>query len=217
VTLFDTSEGRRAARLLEWPALLEAVAQHASLERGAAEVRAVEPVASAGELEDLWIRVAELHAYLTAGADLPLASMVDLQDTLGLDARRHGPLEPDALAAVGAAARDLADLRDAIGAASGRLPVTAERWADTGEVRPVGDHLLAALESDGRIRDSASPTLGGLRRAEPAAAIDRHAARYTAESERQRHPLTLRVQVPGGGALSGDAVDERGKSHGDSI
>lgn len=183
MSLFTTSEGRRAARLLEWPQLLESVAGQASLGRAADHLRALEPVADGEVVTEVWRRVEELHRFLAGGDELPLASMLDLEDALGEEARRRGPLEPEALAAVGAAAVALADLRSALDTKAERLPLAAEAWRDAPEVRPVGDHLLAALEPDGRIRDRASPALGGLRRA---LARARSKVRETAQREMQR-------------------------------
>lgn len=163
--MLGSPEARRAAARLEYPRLLGLVAEHASLARGAATVRASEPLADEDALRQLWRRVDELGALLARDHDLPLGDMADLEELLGDERPRRGPLAPEELAATGAAALDLAVLLEAVARFHQQLPLLHSRLRGHENPRALGEHLRAALEPDGRIRDSASPKLAGLRQA----------------------------------------------------
>jgi DNA mismatch repair protein MutS2 len=165
VSLLASAEGRRAAGLLEFPELLDDVATSAALSRSAAAVRELEPTADLDELDALWSWIDELHRFLERGLDLPLADMVDLESLLGAERTARGPLAPEELAAVGAAAITIAQVLDAAQEHRERIPRTALHLAELTDPRPLGEHLQAALEPDGRVKDTASPALGSLRRA----------------------------------------------------
>lgn len=163
VSLLRTAEGRRAARLLQWPRLLERVAGHCALERAVERVRRLEPFDDGAGLRELWAWVDELLRLLERGDDLPLAGFVDLQRRIGDDRSERGPLGGAALAAVGGAARALSDLVRAVHERGDRLPRTARCLRGTEDPAPLADRLQSCLRPDGVLEDHASARLGALR------------------------------------------------------
>lgn len=163
MTLFDSVESRRSATLLGWPTLTAEVASFCSLERGAARVRASEPTADADQLQEQWAWYDELLRHEVEHGGLSLGSLLDLRELFHGDERAPGPLSGEELAAVGAAALGLADLDDQIQKAGEVLGRTRAKAPDAGPLRPLGEHLMAALEPDGRLKDGASPRLASLR------------------------------------------------------
>lgn len=169
MTLFASAEGRRAARLLEFPQLLDQVAAHAVLARSADRVRSLEPIDDPDGLERLWAWVRELDRFRERGHDVPLGDFVDLEVLVGLERAAPGPLEPAELAAVGAACLAMAVVVETVERHPQALGITRDVLRHCDNPRPVGEHLQAALEPDGRLKDAASPRLKGLRQALTAA------------------------------------------------
>lgn len=168
-SLLGSAQGRRAARLLEYDAVLEMVAGHCALERAAARVRDSQPLADRERLRRHWLWFEELHRFGETGGELALGSCVDLPSLIGADRRETGPLGGEELAAIGGAATSLAELLRSVHAATERLPLTGKHLRGVTDPRPLADRLHHSIEPSGRLRDAASPSLGGLRRAELAA------------------------------------------------
>jgi DNA mismatch repair protein MutS2 len=171
VSLLATAQGRRAARLLELPAVLRLVANRCATQRGREQLLALEPLTDPEALADLWAHVRELMLLTEQGGGLPLGDLLELRAAIGPDRPHAGPLDPPVLAGIGAACLSLATVREAVLALGPRLPRSAALLASTASPRALGVHLAAALEPDGRIKDGASPKLAALRRAVTAAAV----------------------------------------------
>lgn len=196
VHLLATDEGRRAARILEWDRLLERVAAHAALTRAADRVRALVPIADAARLREDWAWVEEVRVLLEHGDEIPLGTIADLHDLVGPERQDHGLLDGEQLAAVAGAARTLGEMLEGVRDRGDRLPRTARCLRGTESPLPLADRLQAALEPDGRLKDSASPRLGGLRRL--AAAAD---ARVREAARREMEKASA-----GGHTMSGEIV-----------
>ena len=167
--LLGSGEGRRAARILEWSRLLDHVAEHAALARAADAVRASVPLDDVALVRERWRWVEEMLRLLGREDDVPLATCDDLIELLGEERVDHGPLGGEELAAVAGAARSLGELLQGVRNRGDRLTMTARHLRGAEDPTPLADRLQAALEPDGRLRDSASPRLGPLRRAADAA------------------------------------------------
>jgi len=158
-------EERRSLKLLEFPALLELVANHCANPRAARAVRELLPDPDPGRLHELWQWVSEYLEFLRQGEDCPLGEILDLQLSLGEERQFPGPLEAAELAAVGAASRELSQLLRYLRAHAEQLPLTTEFFTRCEDPGSLGEHLLSALEPDGRIKDGASGSLRSLRAA----------------------------------------------------
>lgn len=158
------SESQRALRLLEFEQLLQLVAEHCALERGARRVLALVPQHEAREFDELWSWIEELLEALARGGDPPLGNMADLPRLFGDERAGSGSLNGEELAAVAGACVALGKLLDFVRRHEEQLPRTARLFATDDDPTPLGERLWAALETDGSLKDSASPTLGSLRR-----------------------------------------------------
>jgi DNA mismatch repair protein MutS2 len=147
---------------LEFPRVLEAVAALARSSAGRDAVRALRPDAAArAERLDA---IGELLALAREAGRAPLADVPLLAPLLGAAAPEGAVLEP----------RQLADVRDALGAAdtlrvylerdAARFPVLAARAGALPDVAEVAGALGWALDEAGQIRDDASPELAEARR-----------------------------------------------------
>ena len=168
-SLFETGEGLRAGRLLEYGAVLDLVAGHCTLERAGGIVRASEPVNDAEWLRRRWLWFEELRRFQEKGGEIALGSTADLESLLGDERKESGPLAAELLAGIAAAATTLSEMLQSVHAAADRLPLTAKHLRGVTDPRPLAERLHRALEPSGYIRDTASPSLGRLRRAQAAA------------------------------------------------
>lgn len=198
-SIFASGEGRRAGRLLEFAAVLRMVAGHCVLARAVARVEASEPTADTEWLRRQWLWYDELRRLLESGSDIELGSCADLHDLLGEDRSETGPLGGEELAAIAGAATAMAEMLRSVHAAADRLALTGKHLRGTVDPRPLADHLHQALEPSGRLRDTASPSLGKLRRAQAQA---ESRARDIARSEMGR--------ARDSGVSSGDELVMRG-------
>lgn len=199
-SLFATAEGRRTGRLLEYDRVLEFVAGHCALSRAAARVRRSEPVSDPEFLRREWLWYEELRRFHDTGGQLELGSCEDLEVLLGDERSERGPLGGERLAAVAGAATNLADLLRSVYAAADRLALTGKHLRGVEDPRPLADHLHAALEASGELRDQASPALGRLRRAR---AVAEARVREVARKEMSRARAS--------GHTSGDELVLRGE------
>lgn len=180
--LLHTDEGRRAARILEWSRLLASVASHCALTRAAQRIEALMPRTDPTALREDWSWVEEFRVLLAHADEIPLGSFEDLHDLVGEERRERGLLDGEELAAVAGAARTLGEMLAGVRDRGDRLPRTARCVRGCEDPLPLAERLQAALEPDGRLKDSASPRLGGLRRvAAGAEARMRDAARREME------------------------------------
>ncbi len=162
--MFRTSEELRAGRLLEFPELLEDVARFVAIGRSAESVRRLTPTSDRASLDQLWAWVEELRELIEAERDLRLAPMLDLESAIGPERLTTGLIESSELAGIGAAAFTMAEVLEAAEEHAAHAPITVGHLANAHNPRALAEHLQAALETDGRIKDGASPRLGSLRR-----------------------------------------------------
>lgn len=198
-SLFGSAEGRRAGRLLEFGRVLELVSAHCALSRSADRLRRTEPVRDPEHLRRQWLWYEELRRFLDQGGQLDLGGCEDLEFLIGDERPESGPLGGEELAAVAGVATTLADLLRSIHAAADRLPLTGKHLRGVEDPRPLADHLHAALEPSGELRDSASPELGRRRR-----------ARAAAESRVRDVARHAMARARSGGHTSGDELVLRG-------
>jgi DNA mismatch repair protein MutS2 len=198
-SIFASDEGRRAGRLLEYPAVLGMVASHCALSRAVARVEASEPVCDAEWLRKQWLWYDEIRRHLESGGEIELGSCADLHELLGEDRDETGLLGGEELAAIAGAATGLAEMLRSVHASADRLALTGKHLRGTVDPRPLADHLHRALEPSGHLRDSASAALGQLRRAQARA---ESRAREIARKEMSR--------ARDGGISSGEELVMRG-------
>lgn len=165
MSLFATAEGRRAGRLLEFGDVLRQIAAWGLTQRGRELVQLLEPSADPRALDQLWAHVGELTRLLQDADDLPLGEIADLDAVLGEQRGSTGPLDPSELAQIGTACLVLSQVLEAAAERAPRLPHTWSLLEGCQSPRGLADQLAAALENDGRVKDSASPRLAALRKA----------------------------------------------------
>ena len=168
-SLIRDDEGRRAGRILGWDRLLASVAEYAALGRAGDRIRRSEPVDDVEPLRERFRWVEEILRHLVRGDDVPLAPCEDLVAIVGDERTETGPLGGEDLAAVAGAARGLSELIHGVRAFGDRLTFTARALRGAEDPAPLAERLEAEIDPDGRLRDSASPRLGPLRRAAEAA------------------------------------------------
>jgi DNA mismatch repair protein MutS2 len=169
MSLFDSREGRRTLELLEWPVVLEEVAEQCSLEAAAARVRVTRPLDDLAELRASWKHFDEVWHDAEASHSLPLGSMVDLDDQLSDEKLRRGPLTAIELVAVGAAAEALGQLTAHVTRHAERLPASHGQCPDLPGCEGLTRNIDDCLDRDGRVLDGASPRLRSMRQNERSA------------------------------------------------
>jgi DNA mismatch repair protein MutS2 len=153
----------RALEVLEYPAVIERCARHASFSAGRAAIEALRPIADREVVIVRQRETAEAAALHRDGLEIPFGGAHDVR-THALAAARG----------VGLAAADLLNVADLVRAAEGaqrllsrtsaatpRLTVIAAGMAELGPLRTL---ILDALDDRGEVKDTASPTLQRVRR-----------------------------------------------------
>ena len=149
---------------LEFAAALERVAAHAAGPLGAARVRGRTPVTDPDVVRAALAQVAELAALLLSDDTIRAEPVPDIAPALELLAVPGSALEGPALVAL---ARVLAAGRGVaadLGRLAERAPRTAALRVDP-PARTLEQRLLASLDADGQVLDSASRDLARSRRA----------------------------------------------------
>ncbi|HEX9592893.1 MAG TPA: Smr/MutS family protein [bacterium] len=163
-------------RLLGLDRLLDAVAGLGRSETARLQARAHRPCGTWAEAREILAAVEGLRAWLRQRHDLPVPEDVEYRaaaDLLDTGRQLHG----DELFRLGVYLSDLGRLAEGLPEAPWLPPETfGIGW---GAVATLGRALAAALGDDGRLRDSASAELGGLRRE---ASARRQSAKSHAES-----------------------------------
>jgi len=151
---------------LEWPDVLARLLRHVRTPRARAALARAPDAAFAESVEAARLRLAETseaRALLAAGDAAPPAGVPEL-DALLARLTRGGALAADELLAVGAAARAVSETARHFERRRAAAPRLAELAVRLSDPRALGDAIEAALDPDGRVRDSASPALAAARR-----------------------------------------------------
>lgn len=151
-----------AADDLEWPRLLEALAERCTSVGGARLARELSFAATASERA----RVEGLHReacdLLRRGAPLPVGDVPDV--AAALERLRAGSvLDALELRSFGRVLADARVLRRFLAAHSGAAPALQQAYGTDPTLDRVADRLADAFDADGTLSDRASPRLGQLR------------------------------------------------------
>jgi len=153
----------RATDLLEWSRITGQIATLCINGRAAQLVRDRLPFCTSEPIELMHALADELRPVGDADQWPPL---VDVSAVLELlDRPASGRLEGTQLVAVAAVAEDLERLREFFLLARELFPVWSAAAVQVPTFAPLASDIRRALDRDGRIRDSASPLLGRLRKA----------------------------------------------------
>jgi DNA mismatch repair protein MutS2 len=148
---------------LEWPDLLD------RLESALRSTRARERLAAGAFADSVdearrWLaETGEARALIAAGHEPPLGGPHEIDAALAR-VTKGGQLTAAELLAVGAAARSVAATGRFLGRQAERAPGLAARAGAFSDPGRLADAVEAALDPDGRVRDSASPELAAARR-----------------------------------------------------
>lgn len=147
-----------AMAALDWPQLLDALAERARSGPGQARLRALAPASTPREARERMARVRAVLALGEHGVELPLGEFPDISETLarvGLGANASGP-ELTAVQRVLERARALRAVLNEHGA---QAPELSPLLGSDPKLDRVAERFGAALERDGTVSDSASPAL----------------------------------------------------------
>ncbi|MBY0246782.1 MAG: endonuclease MutS2 [Nitrospiraceae bacterium] len=152
----------KAAQALEWPRLLELLAQHAQSAMGIARCRSL-PLSD--ELAEACLRqqeTTEMARMLESGEPMPTLAFPDIREAL-TRAGKGGDLETHELrdcALVLALMEDVERLMN--GCRAGALAQVVEPLQGTKGLRSIRSAIEAAIQPDGAIKESATPELRRL-------------------------------------------------------
>ena len=155
------SESALAA--IEFPAALDLVAQHAISHLGAERVRGLRPLADPWLVGHELERVGQFMERREAGEDLAPEAFPDVGGALGRLGLEGAVLEGAELAAVGAVLTAARTVRGRLAKVERTAPLVAALGVEP-PPRQLEDALVAALEPDGQVKDSASRDLARARR-----------------------------------------------------
>ena len=155
---------RRTLEVLEWPVLVDRLRAHARTPEGrrrcladADALFAADP-ASARALQ---AETSEARALLERAAP-PFGGIGDVEGAL-VRAERGGDLGPGELLDVAAAIEAIDATQRFLAAQAEPAPRLAGRAAALGHHQPLADAIRTAIDSEGQVRDSASPVLAEAR------------------------------------------------------
>jgi len=156
--------GERCLERLEWEEVAARLAQHGQTPRGKRRLAEGPWFArTPDEARSLLVGTREALNIVAEGAAAPLGGVREIEDLLAR-LRRDGLLAGSELLAIGATARACAETRRFLTRRDEEAPglaALALALPDTAELASAVDE---ALESDGSVRDSASPALAAARR-----------------------------------------------------
>ncbi|HUH04677.1 MAG TPA: endonuclease MutS2 [Kofleriaceae bacterium] len=148
---------------LGWGTILDRMAARAHTERGAAAVRDLGFFEEALQAEERIAAVSEARTLIAMGAAMAFGGITDARPAIAR-AAKGGALDPEALIAVGSAARGCQRLGEHLERHADRAPLLAAIAAEISELGHVHHPILEAFDPDGRLVDHASDSLGELRR-----------------------------------------------------
>jgi DNA mismatch repair protein MutS2 len=183
----------RSLRLLEWPRVLDQIAGFCLNGPAAERVRQRRPYVRLEPIELQWQLADELRPLGEAGRWPPLMDVALLVALL----ERPQPLQLSGgdLVLVAAGAAGLDDLRDFFGRARVACPTWGDAAAGLAGFSALVGEIQRALERDGRLKDTASPALGRLRRAAAAQERAVRQAMDDAMAEARRQGWTTADEV----------------------
>lgn len=147
-----------AMAALEWPVLLDALAERARSAPGQARLRALEPAPTPAEARARMASVRAVLALGEQGVELPLGEFPDIGETLlrvGLGASASGP----ELTAVQRVLERARALRAVLVEHAGEAPELAALLGSDPKLDRLAERFAACLERDGTVSDEASPAL----------------------------------------------------------
>jgi DNA mismatch repair protein MutS2 len=151
-------------RVLELDLLLDQVAGNAQSSLGAERIRAFVPTADVEEAERRHDAVEQARDFAVVHGLVALAAAVPIDTELASVATAGVVLEPAALRRVVSTARVCTELRRRYLADGERWPALAALVGEVPSLRPLCDQIDQLIDSEGQIRDDASPELQRIRR-----------------------------------------------------
>ncbi len=148
---------------LGWDALLSHLAARCHTARGAAAARALAPSTDLGWIRARLAEVSEAKALHDTGEGMAFGGVTDVEAALER-AEKGGHLDGGALREVAATLAGGARLRRHLAARAERAPRLNGRALVLADLDDVSAPIDEAFDDAGRLRDGASPALGGLRR-----------------------------------------------------
>ena len=160
---FDVTESERAFALLEWPRVVEQIADHCTNESAAEQIRHRRPYLELAPLKLHWQLADELRPPGEAGRWPPV---IDVTVAMDLLARSHpAQHNGEELVHLAGVAEALDALRDFFDRERAQCPVWGEAARELETFGQVTSEIRRALERDGSVSDKASPLLARLRKA----------------------------------------------------
>lgn len=147
---------------LGWPSLLEHLATRCHTIRGAALARGLQPLSGVEAAHRRQAEVAEARSLQDRGEPLSFGGIYDVQTALDRSAK-GGVLDPDELVELGSTLLGSTRLRRHILTRAGDLPNLLPIASDLAELPEVTGPISDAFDEQRKLKDSASPALGGLR------------------------------------------------------
>ena len=157
-----THEPSKTAMDLGWPSLLEHLATRCHTIRGAALARGLQPLSGVEAAHRRQAEVAEARSLQDRGEPLSFGGIYDVQTALDRSAK-GGVLDPDELVELGSTLLGATRLRRHILTRAGDLPNLLPIASDLAELPEVTGPISDAFDEQRKLKDSASPALGGLR------------------------------------------------------
>lgn len=157
----ETTERTLAA--LDFPAIVERLAERAATPMGAELARRVRPLAGRLAVRRAQAETTEARRLLDEGHGLPFDGVRDIRAAVAR-AEKGGRLDGAELWAVASTARAAARLAKHLRARREQAPTLADRAETLGDHARLAAAIEAAVDADGLVVDGASPELARLRR-----------------------------------------------------
>jgi DNA mismatch repair protein MutS2 len=154
----------RTLQDLGWPTLVEHWAKRCATVRGAAHVRALQLFSTIADARERAMEITEARALRSRDAALPLGDIADVAGAIDR-VRKSAALDAPELVAVATAGRSLGTLRAHLREREAIVPRLAARGGLINDLGHVYHPILEAFDTDGKLVDHASDSLGQLRRA----------------------------------------------------
>lgn len=154
---------RDTLNALDWPALVEALAERARTPLGREAVRTLAPLPDAAAIRAVFDAVDELMALQEDGSDMPVGAIHDIRRHV-IRASKGEVLDGADLRQVGDSMGALRDLSWYLESHADDSPVLAELGADIFVDDVIADELAMAFENTGELSSRTYPELGDLRR-----------------------------------------------------
>lgn len=147
---------------LGWPSLLEQLASRCHTLRGATLARELRPLDHIADAHRRQAEIAEARSLQDRGEPLSFGGIYDVQNALARSAK-GGVLDPDELVEMGSSLLSATRLRRHILARTAELPNLVPIASDLAELPEVAGPISDAFDEQRKLKDGASPALGGLR------------------------------------------------------